>query len=147
VRRPDDREDIAQHRMQAFRNESLPMAPYYEAQGKLISIEKTRGAKTVFKLIRADLERLMAQQRLELERRAKERPQKLPQEVAAKEDQLRRTEGPASGLTGSGEDELVYHAKEEENQAEQDKEKEEPQPTAKVQGKQRASKNQPQEGA
>jgi len=149
VRRPDDREDIAQHRMQAFRNESLPMAPYYEAQGKLISIEKTRGAKTVFKLIRADLERLMAQQRLELERRAKERPQKLPQEVAAKEDQLRRTEGPASGLVGSGEDELVYHPKEEEdNQAEQDKkEGEEPQPTAKVQGKQRASKYQPQEGA
>jgi adenylate kinase len=105
VRREDDKPDVAAHRMAAFRNESLPMARYYSAQGKLISIEKRFGAKKVFRAIRADIERLMAQQRLENERRAEERPQKLPEELDRQEDELRRVRGPESGLTGAGTEE------------------------------------------
>jgi len=168
VRREDDKPEVAAHRMEAFRNESLPMARYYSAQGKLISIEKRFGAKKVFRAIRADIERLMAQQRLENERRAEERPQKLPEELDRQEEELKRVRGPESGLTGAGteeeerttqlvendsdndssdDDEQDGGAKEEKkggkdqttSKKEEEKGEKEQQPTAQVQGKQRNS--------
>jgi adenylate kinase len=63
VAREDDREDIAQRRMKAFREESLPMVQYYKDRGVLIDIEKTRSAGQVFKKIRAQMEMFMDEER------------------------------------------------------------------------------------
>ena len=63
VQREDDREDVAARRMIAFHNESLPMAAYYEKQGKLISIEKTRSASEIFIAIRPQIEQAFAKER------------------------------------------------------------------------------------
>jgi outer membrane biosynthesis protein TonB len=79
-RREDDAPEIANKRMAAFHQLSLPMAEFYEQKGKLISIEKTRGAAALFKIIRPQIEELMDKQDEDERKHPREARTQQPQE-------------------------------------------------------------------
>ena len=104
-RREDDKPEIAERRMAAFHKLSLPMADFYEKKGTLISIEKTKGAAKLFKIIRPKLEELMDRQ----------------QDADGQEEQ---------DSASSGDHQQTAAAKGEEEQADSSKEEEEQSPSA-----------------
>ena len=66
TRRPDDRRDVVQQRLDAYNRQTAPLLPHYRAQGRLFTVDGMMSIDEVTQAVAAILERLPSPARPEL---------------------------------------------------------------------------------